>query len=167
MHAILKELDLDYALHEENPHVPSPIYEYYAERMKEYIPKLEKWEKSNRIAKMIIRCSLSVNMIRRFLSNGKNTEGLGAKELHNSIKAHFRKVFLFDKLINSRYDGISGLGNHVKILFDMAYELKALGLDVSNEFMANCLMSFMPENHTKHAQNDKFPTVHKFCKLPH
>ena len=42
MHAILKEQDLDYALHEENPHVPSPIYEYYAERMKEYIPKLEK-----------------------------------------------------------------------------------------------------------------------------
>ena len=73
MHAILKELDLDYALNEEKPHAP-PIYEYYDERMKEYIPKLEKWEKSNRIAKMIIRYSLSVNMMRRFLSNGKNTE---------------------------------------------------------------------------------------------
>jgi len=42
VHAILKELDLDYALHEEKPHAPSPIYEYYVERMKEYIPKLEK-----------------------------------------------------------------------------------------------------------------------------
>ncbi|CAD6212594.1 unnamed protein product [Miscanthus lutarioriparius] len=103
--------------------------------MKEYIPKLEKWEKSNRIAKMIIRCSLSVNMMRGFLSDGKNNEGLSAKALHNSIKAHFRNVFLFDKLINSCYDGISGLGNHIKNLFDMAYELKALGLDVSNEFM--------------------------------
>jgi hypothetical protein len=100
VHDILKELDLDYALNEEKPHVPSPIYEYYDERMK---------EKSDRIAKMIIRCSLSVNMMRRFLSNGKNTE----------------------VLINSRYDGISGLGNHVKSLFDMAYKLKALGLDVS------------------------------------
>jgi hypothetical protein len=109
VHDILKELDLDYALNEEKPHVPSPIYEYYDERMKEYIPKLEKLEKSDRIAKMIIRCSLSVNMMRRFLSNGKNTE----------------------VLINSRYDGISGLGNHVKSLFDMAYKLKALGLDVS------------------------------------
>jgi len=105
-------------------------------------------------------------MMRRFLSNEKNSKGLSAKGFHNSIKAHFRKVFLFDKLINSRYDGISGLGNHVKILFDMAYELKALGLDVSNEFMANCLMSSMPENHTKHAQNDKFSMVCKFCKLP-
>ena len=104
--------------------------------------------------------------MRRFLSNEKNSKGLSAKGFHNSIKAHFRKVFLFDKLINSRYDGISGLGNHVKILFDMAYELKALGLDVSNEFMANCLMSSMPENHTKHAQNDKFSMVCKFCKLP-
>jgi hypothetical protein len=109
---------------------------------------------------MIIRCSLSVNMMRRFLSNGKNTEGLSAKELHNSIKAHFRNVFLFDKLINSCYDGISGLSNHVKSLFDMAYELKALGLDVFNEFMVNCLMNYMPQNH------DKFPMVCKFCKLP-
>jgi hypothetical protein len=40
--AIFKELDLDYVLHEEKPHAPSPIYEYYAERMKEYIPKIEK-----------------------------------------------------------------------------------------------------------------------------
>ena len=131
VHAILKGLDLDYALNTEKAHAASPIYEYYADRIKEYIPKLEKWEKSDRIAKMIIRCSLSVNMMRRFLSNGKNNEGLSTKELHNSIKAHFRKVFRFDKLINSRYDGISGLGNHVKSLFDMAYELKALGLDVS------------------------------------
>ena len=134
--------------------------------MKGYIPKLEKWEKSDNVAKMIIRCSLSVNMMRRFLSNENNTEGLSAKELHNSIKAHFRKVFLFDNLLNSRYDGISGMGNHVNILFDMAYELKALRLDVSNEFRVNCLMSSMPENHTKHAQSDKVPMVCKFCKLP-
>jgi hypothetical protein len=48
----------------------------------------------------------------------------------------------------------------------MAYELKAFGLDVSDEFMVNCLMNSMPENHNKHAQNDKFPIVYKFCTLP-
>ena len=42
VHAILKELDLDYALNEENPHAHSPIYDYYIERTKEYTPKLEK-----------------------------------------------------------------------------------------------------------------------------
>jgi hypothetical protein len=42
VHAILKELDLDYALNEEKPHAPSPIYDYYIERMKEYTTKLEK-----------------------------------------------------------------------------------------------------------------------------
>ena len=47
----------------------------------------------------------------------------------------------------------------------MAYELKALGLDVPNEFMVNCLMSSMLKNHTKHAQNDKFPIVCKIYKL--
>jgi hypothetical protein len=83
-----------------------------------------------------------------------------------TLKAHFRNVFLFENLLNSRYDGISGLGNHVKSLFDMAYELKALGLDVSNEFMVNCLINSMLENHNKHAQNDKFSIVCQFCKLP-
>ena len=58
MHAILKELDLDYALNEEKSHAPSPIYDYYIERMKEHNPKLEKWEKFDRIAKMIIILNL-------------------------------------------------------------------------------------------------------------
>ena len=98
---------------------------------------------------MIIRYSISFDM-RNFFPTKKDNRELSVKELHNSIKAHFRKVFLFDNLINSHYDGISGLGNHVKSLFDMAYELKALGLHVSDEFMINCLMSSMPENHTKH-----------------
>jgi len=83
-----------------------------------------------------------------FFPTEKDNRDLSAKEIHNSIKAHFRKVFLFDNLITSHYDGISGLGNHVKSLFDMAYELKALGLHVSDEFMVNCLMSSMLENHT-------------------
>jgi hypothetical protein len=78
----------------------------------------------------------------------------------------FKKVFLVDKLLSSCYDGISGLGNHIKSLFDMAYELKALGLDVFGKFIVNCFMSSMPENHTKHAEDHKFPTAYKFCKLP-
>ena len=41
VHAILKELDLDYALNEEKPHGPSLIYDYNIERMKEYTHKLE------------------------------------------------------------------------------------------------------------------------------
>jgi hypothetical protein len=92
VHAILKELDLYYMLHEEKPHAPSPICVYYVERMKEHILKLEKLQKSDGIAKMIIQWSLSVNMIRRFLSN-ENNRKLSAKKLHNFIRAHFRKGF--------------------------------------------------------------------------
>jgi len=44
VHAILKVLNLDYALNEEKPHAPYPIYDYYIERMKKYTPKLEKME---------------------------------------------------------------------------------------------------------------------------
>jgi hypothetical protein len=51
VHVILKKLDLDYVFHEEKSHAPSPICVYYAEKMKEHIPKLKKWQKSDRIAK--------------------------------------------------------------------------------------------------------------------
>jgi hypothetical protein len=54
VHVILKELDLDYVFYEKKPRAPSPICVYYAERMKEHIPKLEKWQKSDKIVKMII-----------------------------------------------------------------------------------------------------------------
>ena len=164
MLAILKELDLDYVLYEEKPCAPSLISLYYDERMKEYIPKLEKWQKSEWIAKVIIQWLLSLNMMRRFLRSEENMN-LSAKELYNSIKSHFRKIFLYGELINSCYDGISGLDNHIKNMFDMAYELKELGLNVSDDFMVSCLMSSLPENYNKHAQNGKFPMVCKFCKL--
>ena len=81
--------------------------------MKEYTLNLEKWEKSDKIAKMTIRYSISFNMSWCFPNEKENRE-LSAKELHNSIRAHFKNVFLVDRLLSSRYDGISGLGNHVK-----------------------------------------------------
>ena len=62
---------------------------------------------------MIIRYSFSFDM-RRFFPTKKDNRELSAKELHNSIRAHFKNVFLVDRLLSSRYDGISGLGNHVK-----------------------------------------------------
>ena len=74
VHAILKVLNLDYALNEEKPHAPSPIYDYYIERMKEYTPKLEKWEKSDRIAKMMIRYSISFDMRSFFPTKKDNKE---------------------------------------------------------------------------------------------
>ena len=74
MHAILKELDLDYAFNEEKPHASSPIYDYYIEKIKEYTPKLEKWKKSDKIAKMIIRYLIffdirSFSLLKRITGN--------------------------------------------------------------------------------------------------
>lgn len=60
--------------------------------------------------------------------------GLSAKELHYSIRAHFRKLFLVHNLLSSRYDRISGLSDHIKSLFDVVYELNALELDVPSAF---------------------------------
>lgn len=74
---------------------------------------------------------------------------------------------LVDNLFCSCYDGLSGLGDHIKGLYDMANDLRALGVNVSNDFVVNCIVSSMPKNHTRHAQNDKVPTVYRFCNLPY
>ena len=62
MQAVLKVLDLDYALNEDKPITPSPIYDNYVDKMREYMANSEKWEKSNRLSKMIIKHSILVGL---------------------------------------------------------------------------------------------------------
>ncbi|KAJ1262382.1 hypothetical protein BS78_09G103400 [Paspalum vaginatum] len=123
--AVLKVLDLDYALHEDKPITPFPIYDNYVDMLREYMANSEKWEKSNRLAKNIIKHSISAGL-RGAFPNMVNNKELTAKEFHNSIGMHFHKIFLVAELIYSRYDGQSGLSEHVKCMFNMAIELNEL-----------------------------------------
>ena len=84
VHAVLKVLDLDYALCEDEPVAPSANAESYDEQMKKYNSNLEKWKRFNELGKMVIKQSTSV-AIRGVLPCIKGDREPSAKEFVNSI----------------------------------------------------------------------------------
>ena len=56
---ILEFLELDYVLYTVKPFPPTSGIEDYDEKMYEYHFKLEQWEKDNKLAKRIIKRSIS------------------------------------------------------------------------------------------------------------
>ncbi|KAG2657689.1 hypothetical protein PVAP13_1KG197810 [Panicum virgatum] len=84
VHAVLKVLDLDYALCEDKLVAPPANAKSYDEQMRKYNSNLEKWKHSNKLGKMVIKQSTSVAI--RVLPCIKNDEGLSAKEFLNSIE---------------------------------------------------------------------------------
>ena len=118
---VLKVLDLDYALCEDEPVAPSANAESYDEQMRKYNSNLEKWKRFNELGKMVIKQSTSV-AIRGVLPCMKNDEQLSAKEFLNSIVENYKvdyANFLINKSCTSHYDGQSGS------MYYMATELKA------------------------------------------
>ncbi|KAJ1276558.1 hypothetical protein BS78_05G223100 [Paspalum vaginatum] len=132
---VLKVLDLDYTLNVDKPVTPSLIYDNYVDKMREYTANSEKWEKSNRLSKMIIK---------------------------HSISADLRGAFP-DKINDIELPAKDGLSEHVKRMFNMAIELNELGVFVSDDALAQFIMSTLPKYH---AQDNEIPLVCNFCKVP-
>ncbi|XP_034599450.1 uncharacterized protein [Setaria viridis] len=83
--AILKVLDLDYAFREDK-HV-APIFgtEGYDEKIREYNSNSENWERSDELAKMIVRHSI-INALRGAFPIKEDARELSVKEFLNSIE---------------------------------------------------------------------------------
>ena len=62
--------------------------------MREYTANSEKWEKFNRLAKMMINHLISTGLTRVFLDKINNRE-LIVNEFHNYIRMHFCKFILY------------------------------------------------------------------------
>ena len=75
--------------------------------------------------------------------------------------------FLINKLSVSRYDGRNGLSIHIKSMYNMAAELKALGRFISDDLLVPYLMTSLLENYNKHAQNVDTPVRYKLCESLH
>ncbi|TVU02935.1 hypothetical protein EJB05_00730 [Eragrostis curvula] len=135
---ILKSLGLDYVLHKDKPLPPSSDIEEYDEKMHEYQFKLEKWEKDNKFVKRIIKRSISEGIKGEFDDNEDTT----ASELFFLIELEHKRVstrFLFTRLTTSRYDGYSGIVKHIRSMYDIAYELRSFGIELSDSFLEHCV----------------------------
>ncbi|TVU02934.1 hypothetical protein EJB05_51542, partial [Eragrostis curvula] len=135
---ILKFLELDYVLHKDKPLPSSSDIEKYDEKMHEYQFKLEKWEKDNKFAKRIINRSISEGIKGEFDDNEDTT----VSELFFLIELEHKRVstrFLFTRLTTLRYDGYSGIVKHIRSMYDIAYELRSFGIELSDSFLEHCV----------------------------
>ena len=77
----------------------------------------------------------------------KGDRELSVKEFMNSIEESSKvnySNFLINKLSTSRYDGRNGLSVHIKSMYNMTAELKALGRFISDDLLVSYLMVKRP-----------------------
>ncbi|KAD3337387.1 hypothetical protein E3N88_32907 [Mikania micrantha] len=107
----------------------------------------EKWEKANRMALMFIKNSISP-IIRGAIPDLNN-----AKAYLTSVEEQFKGTFkahastLIMKLVSTKYDGISGIREHIMMMNDMACKLKGLDMEISDGFLVHFFMTSLPASY--------------------
>ncbi len=146
---VLGVMDLDYALRVEKPYAPDLGDEKYNNKLKEYIAKSNKWERSNRMAYMIINDSIS-DEVRGGFPDKLSYRKLDAKEFLNSIEENFKsssKAYantLMNKMLNTRFNGQGRVREHIMNLCCMAAELETLEVPISDGLLVDSILSSLP-----------------------
>ncbi|GJW43782.1 UBN2_2 domain-containing protein [Tanacetum coccineum] len=124
-------MDLDHALRIDPP--AALTAESTADQKRAY----EQWERSNRMSLMIIKNSISV-AIRGAIPDSEN-----AKEYLSSVEEQFKGTSkahastLILKMLTTKYDGVSGVREHIMMMSDMANKLKGMDMEISEGEMEN------------------------------
>ena len=128
---ILEFLELDYVLYTVKPFPPTSSIEDYDEKMYEYHFKLEQWEKDNKLAKRIIKRSIS-DGIRGVFDDEEDKTACSFLYLIEMSRRQVCVSYLINRLTTARYNGHSGLAKHIHYMLDIAYEIKVFGIDLSD-----------------------------------
>ena len=121
-------------LREVRPAPPTSAIENYDEKMYAYHFKLENWEEDNKLAKKIIKWSISDGIRGAF----RDDDDMDVDGLLYFIEISYKRVcinYLIRKLTTSRHQGQNGLGRHINMMWDIANELKAFGFKISDSFV--------------------------------
>jgi len=149
---VLELSEHDHTLREDRPVAPDENAN--ADALREYHTELEKWEKSNRIASMIMKASLSPGIKGAIPDKKEDGEELTTKEFLASVEENFKsssKTYastLIMKMCTSRYDGQGGIREHIMSLCDMAAKLKPLDMSISEGFLVHFIMTSLPGHYT-------------------
>ncbi|GJV83070.1 hypothetical protein Tco_1522968 [Tanacetum coccineum] len=120
-------MDLDHALRIDLPAALT------AESTSDQKRAYEQWERSNCMSLMIIKKSISV-AIRGAIPDSENAkEYLSSLEeqFKGTSKAHASTLIL--KMLTTKYDGVSGVREHIMMMSDMANKLKGMDMEISEE----------------------------------
>ncbi|KAK2989965.1 hypothetical protein RJ640_004128 [Escallonia rubra] len=117
-----------------------------AESSAEQKAAYEKWERSNRISLMIMKGSITT-AIRRAIPDSDNAKLYLAhieEQFQGSSKAH--AITLITKMVTLKYSGSNGVREHILRMNDMASQLKALAMEISEGatvHITNSLQGFL------------------------
>lgn len=104
----------------------------------------DKWERSNRMSLMIIKNSISMP-IRGAIPDSENAKTYlesVEEQFKGTSKAHASTLIL--KMLTKKYDGSSGVREHIMIMTDMANKLKSMDMEISEGFLVHFIMTSLP-----------------------
>ncbi|GAV79501.1 UBN2_2 domain-containing protein, partial [Cephalotus follicularis] len=104
----------------------------------------EKWERSNRMSLMIMKNSISV-AIRGAIHDSNDAKTYLAsmeEQFKSSSKAHASTLIM--KMLTTRYDGTSGVREHIMMMNGMASKLKGMEMAIPEGFLVHFIMSSLP-----------------------
>ena len=111
---------------------------------------IEKWERSDRMANMIIKNTITPAICGAIPDKDKDGNDLSAKAYLAKVEENFKsssKTYastLIMKMLTSQYDGQSGIREHIMSMCDMANKLKTLDMAISDGFLVHFIMTSLP-----------------------
>ena len=131
-------MDLDYALRE-----PTPT-KLTSESTNEQKSLYEKWERSNRMSVMIMKGSITP-AIRGAIPDLDNTMSyIKSVEEQFLGTSKFLENTLMIKMITMKYDGHSGVHEHIMKMSDMTSQLKGMDVAIFEGFLVHFIMTSLP-----------------------
>ncbi|KAJ0794847.1 putative transcription factor interactor and regulator CCHC(Zn) family [Helianthus annuus] len=134
-------LDFDYALRENKP-ADLTATSTAAEQIVH-----DKWTRCNRMSLMFMKQSIH-NSIRGAIPDSENAKTYLASvedQFKGTSKAHASTLIL--KLVTTKYDGRSGIREHIMMMHDMANKLKGLEMEISDGFLVHFIITSLPSSY--------------------
>ncbi|GAV76440.1 UBN2_2 domain-containing protein [Cephalotus follicularis] len=128
-------MDLDYTLWVDAP--LALIAESSTERKAAY----DKWESSNRISLMIMKGSIMTAICEAILDSDNAKRYLAHVEEHFQGSSKVHVIALISKMVTLKYDGSSGVREHILRMNDMVVQLKPLDMEISESFLVHFTMT--------------------------
>ncbi|XP_076933443.1 uncharacterized protein LOC143599352 [Bidens hawaiensis] len=131
-------MDLDYSLRHDAP--PPPADNSTAEDKKIH----DWWERSNRMSLMVIKNSISPT-IRGAIPDSENAKDyldLVDDQFKGTSKTNVGILILI--MLTTKYNGTSGVREHIMMMNDMTNQLKTLDMEISEGFLVHFIMTSLP-----------------------
>ncbi|XP_025805416.1 uncharacterized protein LOC112884260 [Panicum hallii] len=111
---------------------------------------IEKWERSDRMANMIIKNTITPAICGAIPDKDQDGNDLSARAYLAKVEENFKsssKTYastLIMKMLTSQYDGQSGIREHIMSMCDIANKLKTLDMAISDSFLVHFIMTSLP-----------------------